>query len=144
MGKVIVNKFPGTCQTCATRVEAQEGVAFRDGKRWVVRCSTHKGETHGANNPWREIHRQAEMDYTGGEYTRAMGRRRVDSEYNGTDSMAEPCPTCEGTCHWRATVGARQCPGCGTMICYRIDQTTHEVTRSIIPRNGEIIRQLVK
>lgn len=132
MGKVIINKFAGTCQTCSVRVAAGAGVAVKDGTRWAIKCTDHKGETHGATNPWRDAHRTAERDFCGGEYSYATGRARVDSEYNSTDSLAEPCPTCGGTCHWRATVGARQCPDCRTMIAYHWNQAKNEMIRKII------------
>lgn len=127
----IVNKFAGTCATCNTRVAKGEGITKRVNNKWAVYCTKDAGETHGATNPWRDAHRTAEMDYTGGEYTRSKARQMVDNEYHNTDQLAEPCE-CGGTCHWKATVGARICPSCGRMVVYRIDQTTHKVTRSVV------------
>lgn len=132
MSKIIVNKFAGTCNICQTRVGAGEGIATKKGGRWEVTCKKDAGETHGAHNPWRDIHEQGEMDYTGGEYTRRIARQLVANEYRDTDRMAEPCE-CGGTCHWRATVGARICPSCGTMIVYRWNKATETMERVVVP-----------
>lgn len=127
----ITNKFAGTCTECSTRVASGKGTATKVGNKWVVRCAAHKGETHGATNPWRDQHMQAEMDYTGGEYTRSKARARVNGEYRNTDDMSEPCE-CGGTCYYRATVGARQCPDCGAIIVYRWDEANKKTIRSIV------------
>lgn len=64
-------------------------------------------------NPWMNLHMAAEMEHTGGEYTRAKARSAVQAEFDrGPAPM--PCE-CGGTAHYRATVGVRKCPDCGTM-----------------------------
>lgn len=135
--KTIANKYAGKCSTCKADVPAGKGYARKTSTKWIVLCTKDAGETHGASNPWRELHRQAEYDYCGGEYTRSMGRNLVDREFAHTDELAEPCETegCGGTMHYRATVGAPQCPDCRAMVVYKIDQVTLETTRKIIPGN---------
>lgn len=141
--KVIANKFPGKCTACNAQVAKGAGFASREGSKWVLRCTKDQGETNGANNPWRDIHMGDEMAYTGGEYTRGMGRKAVDNEYSGTDALAEPCDNCGGTCHWRATVGARICPDCGTMIVYRWIKGTLDFERKLVStRTAESAREL--
>lgn len=134
MAKTITNKFAGKCDTCSTRVDAGKGFARKNGAKWIVLCAKDAGETHGANNPWRELHRQAEMDYCGGEYTRAMGRRLVDGEFANSDERAEPCETkgCGGTMWYRATVGAPQCPDCRAMVVYKWNESKKDFDRKII------------
>jgi hypothetical protein len=64
-------------------------------------------------NPWIAQHMAAEMDHTGGEYTRAKAVQAVRGEYaSGPAPM--PCE-CGGTAFYRATVGARKCPDCGAL-----------------------------
>lgn len=132
--KAITNKFRGVCRDCSANVAPGTGIAFREGSRWVVLCAEHKGETHGATNPWKADHHAKERGHIGGEYTWAKARKRVDHEYENTDDLAEPCPKegCGGTCHWRATVGARQCPDCRTMIVYRWDEATGTAIRKVV------------
>lgn len=62
------------------------------------------------NNPWIAQHMQGEMDYTGNGYSRRTAAALVRSEYAGApDPVA--C-ACGGKAHYRATVGAMQCPSC--------------------------------
>lgn len=131
MARTIVNKFSGTCNVCTVRVAAGAGVATRIDNKWKVLCNAHKGETNGTTNPWKAQHMVAEMDYTGGEYTRRIAKSMVDREYANTDELAEKCD-CGGTCHWRATVGARQCTSCCAIVVYKVDQTTGTVTRKLV------------
>lgn len=130
----ITNKFAGKCNTCSARVGAGEGIARKQGGKWLVFCSKDAGETHGSRNPWKGLHQAIAGDYAETRREARIERKLVDSEYSNTDRMAEPCPTCGGTCHYRATVGAIQCPNCRTMIVYTIDQETHKTKRSVIVR----------
>jgi hypothetical protein len=75
--------------------------------------------TNPLTNPWKDLHHQAERDYTGGEYTPRMGRAAVEMEYRGTDRYGYLCPNARcsgGYCHYRATVNASICPNCGTAM----------------------------
>lgn len=119
MQKVITNKFAGKCVECNTAVPAGRGFARKTDTKWTVVCRRDNVETNGANSPWKALHLDAELDYTGGEYTPRKAMAAVDREYTGTDKLAEKCPNCPGTCHWRATVGARICPDCHTMIWFK-------------------------
>lgn len=134
MAKTITNKFAGKCDTCSTRVEAGKGFARKNGAKWIVLCAKDAGETHGANNPWKSAHRTAAADYAEGRYERAREMALVDHEFAHSDELAEPCetPGCGGTMHYRATVGAPQCPDCRAMVVYKIDQKTLVTTRKII------------
>jgi hypothetical protein len=130
----IVNKFAGTCKTCSTRVPAGKGIARKAAKGWDVLCNDHKGETHGATNPWKAIHKNAALDYASTPREASREMALVDSEFGHTDELAEPCetPGCGGTMHYRATVGAPQCPDCRAMVVYKIDQKTLVTTRKVI------------
>jgi predicted RNA-binding Zn-ribbon protein involved in translation (DUF1610 family) len=133
MGPVrIVNKFGKKCKTCAKWTEPGKGVAQREEYGWVVYCREHCGETDGLFNPWRHQHMAAEMDYVVGEYTAAAARARVNAEFQGTDALAEECPTCDGTCWWRATTLSRQCPDCRTQIVYRWNKVEERMERRVI------------
>lgn len=128
---IVVNKFAGKCDTCGTAVKAGAGVATKAADKWIVLCTKDAPETHGARNPWRGIHMSGEMDYTGGEYTRSKARQLVNNEYRDTDALAEKCE-CGGTMWWRATVGARICPDCNTMVVYRHIKGTNDFERKIV------------
>ena len=65
-------------------------------------------------NPWKEMHIQAETDYQGGgRIGRHNAEALVNLEYRGTPDP-RPCPAegCDGTLHWRATVGSMMCVYC--------------------------------
>jgi hypothetical protein len=75
--------------------------------------------TNPKHNPWKDIHHEAEQDYTGGEYTRRKARTAVENEYRGTDQYGWLCPNAkckDGYCHYRATVNASWCPSCNTGV----------------------------
>jgi hypothetical protein len=75
--------------------------------------------TNPKRNPWKELHHQAERDYTDGEYTPRMGRAAVEREFEGTSSYGYLCPNakCErGYCHYRATVNSSICENCRTAM----------------------------
>lgn len=61
-------------------------------------------------DPWFDLHLQAELDYTGGGYTRRQAAALVRQEFaNGP----APCACdCGGKAWYRPTVGAMQCPDC--------------------------------
>lgn len=40
-GKTIVNRYPGSCTVCKTRVPAEEGVTGKHQGRWIVWCAEH-------------------------------------------------------------------------------------------------------
>lgn len=133
----ITNKFAGTCKTCQTKVAKGTGVAKREGGKWIVLCAGCKGETHGATNPWKSLHKIAAADYATGRYERSRESALVDHEFAHSDELAEPCetPNCGGTMWYRATVGAPQCPDCRAMVVYTIDQKTLVTTRKVLPGN---------
>ena len=69
------------------------------------------------HNPWKDLHHQAERDYTGGEYTRRKAQAAVEREFRNTDSSGYLCPNqncTEGYCHYRATTNSSWCPNCRT------------------------------
>lgn len=137
MAKTITNKFAGKCDTCSTRVDAGKGFARKNGTKWIVLCTKDAGETHGAGNPWKSLHHSFAGSYAETRYEAQREHALVDHEYSHSDEMAEPCETkgCGGTMHYRATVGAPQCPNCRAMVVYKIDQKTKDMTRVIIPGN---------
>lgn len=134
MAKTITNKFAGKCDTCSTRVEAGKGFARKNGAKWIVLCAKDAGETHGANNPWKAQHRTAAADYAEGRYERSIEMSKVDWEFANSDERAEPCetPGCGGTMHYRATVGAPQCPDCRAMVVYKWNESKKDFDRKII------------
>jgi predicted RNA-binding Zn-ribbon protein involved in translation (DUF1610 family) len=98
-------RFPSPCPNCEAGIEAGDDIARTDG-RWAHRdCAAPK------LNPWIDQHMAGEMEYTGGEYTRAKAAQLVRSEFAGAPAP-EPCGSCGEPAHYRATVGAMQCPSC--------------------------------
>ena len=134
MAKTITNKFAGKCDTCLTHVAAGKGFARKTASKWIVLCVADAGETHGANNPWKSLHKTAAADYASTRYEAKRESALVDHEFGYSDELAEPCetPNCGGTMHYRATVGVPQCPDCRAMVVYKIDQKTGATTRKVI------------
>jgi ribosomal protein L37AE/L43A len=65
------------------------------------------------SNPWMQQHINGELEYTGGEYTSREAVRRVKFEFAGAPDPI-PCG-CGKKAFYRATVGAMQCPSCGSL-----------------------------
>jgi hypothetical protein len=61
-------------------------------------------------NPWIAQHLAGEMDFTGDGYTSDMAAKIVAHEFAGAPEAID-C-TCGSKAHYRATVGAMQCPSC--------------------------------
>lgn len=60
-------------------------------------------------NPWRDVHLDDEMAFTGDGYTREQAARAVAAEYDGMDE-AYTCGNCSSDrAFYRATVGAVMC-----------------------------------
>ena len=62
-------------------------------------------------NPWIDAHVDAETDFQDGD--RRLASRLVANEYAGAPESI-PC-RCGKTAHYRATIGAQQCPDCRTI-----------------------------
>jgi ribosomal protein L37AE/L43A len=66
------------------------------------------------SNPWIDQHLAGELEFTGGEYTAVKAKAIVSSEYADAPEPGT-CGICGETAHYRATVGAVQCPSCGAI-----------------------------
>lgn len=116
--RIIAAKFAGRCTKCNDRIAMGDRVAWTKGVKGVecALCANIPAE-----NPWKAKHLAGEMDFTGDGYSRSMARRLVEHEFAGAPDPI-PCG-CGGQAHYRATVGAMQCPSC----------------RSLFDMNGEAI-----
>lgn len=63
-------------------------------------------------NPWIDAHVEAETEMQGGN--RRLARALVANEYRDAPAV-KPCwhQTCDGTMHYKATIGALKCDTCG-------------------------------
>lgn len=62
-------------------------------------------------NPWIAAHVAAETHFQEGN--RGLAAALVANEYAGADPPV-PC-RCGGHAHYKATIGAHKCPGCGAL-----------------------------
>lgn len=66
-------------------------------------------------NPWRAVHEEDDLAFTGDGYSPAMSRVGTAAEYEGMDE-AHICGKCGSPrAFWRATVGAVMCTACSAV-----------------------------
>jgi hypothetical protein len=68
-------------------------------------------------NPWKLLDISRTDQYAETAQQAADEHDLIEIEYRGTDEYKQPCTKdgCGGTMHYRATVGALQCPTCRTL-----------------------------
>lgn len=110
--RTMTARYAGTCKTCGTRFPAGSKIGYAG--RGMTYCADHLPAAPAASeNPWKAKHLELERRFADptNPFELAWAEKAVDGEYAGMDAYARPCP-CGGTMHYRATVGALQCPDC--------------------------------
>lgn len=108
MSRFMRARFDGRCTRCDERIVAGEWIVWgRTSKARHALCGPNR------NNPLMHEHIDAEMDFTGGGYTRAMAVAMVFMEYVDAPGPY-PCH-CGGTAWYKGTFSACRCMDCGQL-----------------------------